>query len=203
MQDGLEEIIFIQDYEISTNEDESDNKSNEINNIKDDDSNQNIIINEEQEKVMEKEISNSLEKNTVSDDVLKLNKEIELLKKENTSINKKIDELQNMQLYFYHHISPLQNSRDTSKSIYYYFYEYLIGKKKIKVFDKLKEIFSKIKASNDDDLQKMKKFLKFIFFINKYNNKIFHRNISTYMEKIINNISEKKQYPLMPGFSFK
>ena len=108
-----------------------------------------------------------------------------------------------MQLFFFHHISLLQNARDTSKSIYYYFYEYLFNKKKITVFDKLKEILSVLKSTKDKDLQKMVKFLKFIFFLNKYNNKLLHRSISTYTENLLNKISEKKDFPFIPGFTFK
>ena len=207
-EDGLKEEIIQQDNEISTNEDEDDNKSKEINDIKNNDSNQNKIVNEESEDIIEEEeqVNTSLGKISDSDETkLKLEKEIELLKKENISINKKIDELQNMQLLFYHHISLLQNARDTSKSIYYYFYEYFVSKDKKKIFERLKEIFLKIKKEEDDniDLQKMKKFLKFIFFLNKYNNKILHRSMSTCMEKLLNKISEKKEYPFMPGFTFK
>lgn len=201
IEDGLEEISMQQDNDVSTNEDEYDSKSNETkeDNI---DSNQNKIINEESKE--EAQIINPLNEMSDPDESKnKLEKEIELLKKENISINKRIDELQNMQLFFFHHISLLQNARDTSKSIYYYFYEFLLKKKKIKVFDKLKEILSVLKEAENKDLQKMGKFLKFIFFLNKYNNKLLHRSISTYTEKLLNKISEKKEYPLMPGFTFK
>ena len=76
-------------------------------------------------------------------------------------------------------------------------------KKKLNLFYKLKEILSVLKEEENKDLQKMWIYLKFIFFLNKYNNKILHRNISTYTEKLVNKISEKKEYLFMPGFTFK
>ena len=196
-EDGLEEITLKQENDISINEDEYDNNSIEIN---DDnrDSNNNNITNEELEECLEKEdqISNLLKIMTDSDEPkYNLEKEIELLNKENISINKKIEELQNRQIFFSHHISLLKSALYTSKSICYYFYEYLLSKKRIKILDKLKEILSTLKGTENQNLQKMAKFLKFIFFLNKYNNKLLYRNISTY--------SEKKYYPLMPGFTFK
>ena len=133
-EDGLEEVSIQQDNDVYTNGDEEgcDSKSNDIIDVNKD-SNQNKIINKESEESIEEEeqIINPKKKMSDPDESkYKLKEDIELLKKENVLINKKIEELEKMQLFFFHNISLLQNARDTSKSIYYYLYEYLFGKKK-------------------------------------------------------------------------
>ena len=117
------------------------------------------------------------------------------LEKKLENHSERIEKLENNQKLMYYQISMYQ-SRDISKSIYYYFVKHLNIPNAEKPFFDLKEIMEYLNKSDDgkysqEDKKKLIKFFKSLFFINKVHNKILHHNLTTKVQQTINQIKDK------------
>ena len=119
------------------------------------------------------------------------------------TLQKKINKLEKNQLFLFHEVSILHNCRDISKSIFFYYYQYITKEiKEEDPFNRLKIILNSLKNKNDEMSKKMAKFLRLIFFINRYCNKVLHRKIENETKKYIEKEVKKAEMPFMPAFSF-
>ena len=121
----------------------------------------------------------------------------------------RINRLEMNQIFLYNQIGLYQSSRDIFKSVSYYYYEYLdMSEAHLTNFDKLKKIIIFLQETDEDksksmtkiDMSKDKKiiflkYFKFHFFINRFCNKLKHRNFRESQKKIID---EKKIEDLLP-----
>ena len=136
-----------------------------------------------------------------------------------SNLNTKIENLEKNQLLLFHQISMHQTSRDISKSINYYFYQYLnLRRVNTNSFEKLKAILNYIEEKDEDKLKKLKSrgameipddlkqkladYFRVHFFVNKVSNKIVHRNFTEEQKKILESKKEKEFVPLIPSFEF-
>jgi hypothetical protein len=165
---------------------------------------------EKEKKQREKEINELREK---------MEKELNQIKEGNGALNKRIQKLEINQLLLYHQISMFQTSRDIYKSIFYYYFEYLGLNRICKTnFDKLKAIMDYIVEKDENKMksmqylnspilqqdlkQKLGKYFKLHFFVNKVINKIVHRNFEDEKKRIIEEQKDNELLPLIPSFDF-
>ena len=130
-------------------------------------------------------------------------------KKQYESIQQKVDLLEKHQVLLYNQIALYQTSRDNGKSIFFYLYQYfeLSGDKN--QFDKTKKIFEYLDSAENTDkmtqTQKfaLNKFLKILFFVNRYHNKILHRQLKSKTLNLIKEIQKRdKNFRVFPGFNY-
>ena len=153
------------------------------------------------------------------DTIGSLNIKIEENKDTISNLNIKIEHLEKNQLLLFHQISMYQTSRDISKSINYYFYEYLnLRQVNTNGFEKLKAILNYIEEKDEDKLKKLKSrgaidipgdlkqklanYFRVHFFVNKVSNKIVHRNFTEEQKRILEEKKENDFMPLIPSFEF-
>ena len=149
-----------------------------------------------------------------------LKEEVTGLKTGNELLNKRIQKLETNQLLLYHQISMYQTSRDIYKSIYYYFFDYLELKKICpNNFEKLKAVIDFIIETDENKLktmqydkapiipadlrQKLAKYFRLHFFLNKVSNKIVHRNFTEEQKRLLEEQNNDDILPLIPGFDFE
>lgn len=133
---------------------------------------------------------------------LELNKTKAKLDNTELELSTRINNLENNQTLMFYQISMYQ-SRDISKSIYFFFTQYLNIKNEPKPFFDLKNIMQYLKG---DDVTKfsqkekkiLSKFFKSLFFVNKVNNKILHRNMDSITQKAINDMKNNDLLSLIP-----
>ena len=132
--------------------------------------------------------------------VFKLQEELKNTKAELTETKKdlstKIEKLAYNQKLMYYMIS-MYHSRDISKSIYFYFAKHLKIKNNVKTFFDLKEIMLLLDKNGgkttylESEKEKLRKFFKSLFFVNKVGNKVMHNNISSKLQKEINEMKNE------------
>ena len=195
-------------------------KSKDISKIKSDKKNIKNIKNEE---------SNVIDKSNMKNDEDKFNKDnisyeklvqmVFELKQDNIDTKKevektkeellaKIKKLEDNQKLMYYLIS-MYHSRDMSKSIYFYFAKHLNIKNNEKPFFDLKEIMEYLAKNggkttySENEKEKFRKFFKSLFFVNNVNNKVMHNNISSKLQKEINEFkNEDDLLSLIPTMSY-
>ena len=135
--------------------------------------------------------------------VLTDNNSNKLILKALKTLQKKINNLEKNQFLLFHEISILHNCRDISKSIFFYYYQYITKEAKEEdPFNRLKIILNTLKNKDDEVSKKMEKFLRLIFFINRYCNKVLHRKVENETKKYIEKEVKRAEIPFMPAFSF-
>ena len=118
-------------------------------------------------------------------------------------LEKKINKLEKNQSLLFHQISKFQYCRDISKSIYFYYYQYItIQGNEGDPFKSLKFILNELKNKDDEILKQMGKFLRLIFFINLYCNEVRHRKFENETQKNIEREVKRVEIPFMQEFSF-
>ena len=113
----------------------------------------------------------------------RIQKQEERIQKQEECIQKheeRIQNLENNQRLLYYQLSMYQ-SRDISKSIYYYFCQHLGNENSSKAFFDLQRVMTDLLygfniSYNEEQRKKLRKFLKTLFFVNKVNNRILHNN---------------------------
>ena len=121
----------------------------------------------------------------------------------------KVDLLEKNQAQLYNQFALYQTSRDNSKSIFFYLYKYFELSGDSNQFDKTKKIFQYLDSKEETDKlnEKQKialnKFLKILFFVNQYHNKILHRQLKTKTLKLIKEIQKRdKNLLVFPDFNY-
>ena len=154
---------------------------------------------------MENSNLTEIEKNLIS--IIKImRKEFSEKTKE---FSERIENLEKHQLLLYHQSALYQNSRDITKSIFYYLYKYFGFNDCDNYFQKIGVVIEYLENKRDieslskEKKFKIKKFLKIAFFLNKYHNKILHRLISSSTENLIKDIQKKRNLPVFPDFTYK
>ena len=132
-------------------------------------------------------------------------KELEKTKEELLAKIKKLEDNQKLMYY----LISMYHSRDMSKSIYFYFAKHLNIKNHEKPFFDLKEIMEYLAKNggkttySENEKEKFRKFFKSLFFVNNVNNKVMHNNISSKLQKEINEFkNEDDLLSLIPTMSY-
>ena len=132
-------------------------------------------------------------------------KEVEKTKEELLAKIKKLEDNQKLMYY----LISMYHSRDMSKSIYFYFAKHLNIKNHEKPFFDLKEIMEYLAKNggkttySENEKEKFRKFFKSLFFVNNVNNKVMHNNISSKLQKEINEFkNEDDLLSLIPTMSY-
>ena len=117
-------------------------------------------------------------------------------------LSTRINKLENNQKLMYYQTLMYQ-ARDIAKSIYYFFTKHLKISHESKPFFDLKNIMEYLNKNegnySKEDKKILRKFFKSLFFTNKANNKILHRNLSTRVQEAINEVANKDDLlPLIP-----
>ena len=117
-------------------------------------------------------------------------------------LSTRINKLENNQKLMYYQTLMYQ-TRDIAKSIYYFFSKHLKISHESKPFFDLKNIMEYLNKNegnySEEDKKILRKFFKSLFFTNKVNNKILHRNLSTRVQEAINEVANKDDLlPLIP-----
>ena len=140
--------------------------------------------------------------------------ELSQTKQEHADTTKKllerIERLEKNQKLMYYQIS-MYHSRDISKNIYYYFAKHLNIPNHQKPFHDLVDIMDYLKKDGNttiyskNEKEKLRKFFKSIFFVNKVNNRTMHNNLTTNLQNDINKYKTKEDellLSLIPPMSF-
>ena len=151
---------------------------------------------------------NKLEKNVLEKDNIIDNMKEDISKLSKLSV--RVSVLEEHAVLFYNQIALYQNSRDDGKSIFYYLYKYFGLTDDDNLFHKTKRVLKYLNEDTDTDkitmYQKLvlKKFLKIMFFLNFYHNKILHAEILSSTKEVLNNIQKKdnKHFPIFPEFNY-
>ena len=124
-------------------------------------------------------------------------------------IQQRVDLLEKNQAQLYNQFALYQTSRDNGKSIFFYLYKYFELSGDSNQFDKTKKIFQYLDSKEETDklneTQKiaLNKFLKILFFVNQYHNKILHRQLKTKTLKLIKEIQKRdKNFRVFPDFNY-
>ena len=132
------------------------------------------------------------------------------LKETETKLSERIDLLEKHQVLLYNQMALYQTSRDNGKSIFFYLYQYFELNGKEKLFDKTKEVFNYLEEkkstiqANEHQKLIMKKFLRIMYFINQYHNKILHNQLKSKTKKLIKQIQQNdKSFRVFPEFNYK
>ena len=118
----------------------------------------------------------------------------------------RIQNLENNQRLLYYQLSMYQ-SRDISKSIYYYFCQHLGNENSSKAFFDLQRVMTDLLygfniSYNEEQRKKLRKFFKTLFFVNKVNNRILHNNLSTNVKNAINEKKKDDLLSLIPPLGY-
>ena len=159
-------------------------------------------------------LDNKAELNKTKEELSTIKEELSKTKEEHADTTKKlltrIEKLEKNQKLMYYQIS-MYHSRDISKNIYYYFAKHLNIPNHHKPFFDLVDIMEYIKKDgkktiySENEKEKLRKFFKSIFFVNKVNNRTMHNNLTSNLQ---NNINEYKSdenddlLSLIPPMSF-
>lgn len=204
IQNNIRSDILLTGNIISQTENKEGNKLNmEYEHIKNDEIN-NIF------KQIKESPSLFTQKETLMFNLLeKFNDELKESKIKYESLQQRIDLLEKHQALLYNQIALYQTSRDNGKSIFFYLYKYFELNGDRNLFDKTKKIFqyldSKDKTDKLTQTQKiaLNKFLKILFFVNRYHNKILHKQLKTKTLKLIKEIQKRdKNFSVFPDFNY-
>ena len=140
-----------------------------------------------------------------------VNNELKETKKNSEELSKRFDLLQKNQALLLTQISLYQNSRDNGKSIFLYLHKYFGLEESQTHFEKTKQVFNYLEQKDDTSKitrsQKfiLKKFLKIMFFVNRYHNKILHKQLKSTTKSLISEVQKKnKDLPsVFPEFNYK
>ena len=139
----------------------------------------------------------------------KFNAELKESKIQYESLQQRIDLLEKNQALLYNQITLYQTSRDNGKSIFFYLYKYFELNGYRNQFDKTKKIFQYLDSKDKTDkltkTQKiaLNKFLKILFFVNRYHNKILHKRLKTKTLNLNKDIQKiDKNFLVFPDFNY-
>ena len=101
----------------------------------------------------------------------------------------------------------MYQSRDISKSIYFYFCQHLGNENSDKPFFDLQKVMTDLlygfKISYSEEQRKiLRKFFKTLFFVNKVNNRILHNNISSNAQNAIKQKKKDNLLSLIPPLGY-
>ena len=127
-------------------------------------------------------------------------------------LSQRILALEEYQVIVYHQLALYQNSRGSEKSIFSYLYKYFDLKGIVgddDVFKKTQKVFEHLEKKEDSKFIKkeqkpaVRKFLRILFFINSYHNRILHNLLTTKTKKLLESIQRNnKNIAVFPDFNY-
>ena len=127
-------------------------------------------------------------------------------------LSQRILALEEYQVIVYHQLALYQNSRGSEKSIFSYLYKYFDLKGIVgddDVFKKTQKVFEYLEEKEDSKFIKkeqkpaVRKFLRILFFINSYHNRILHNLLTTKTKKLLESIQRNnKNIAVFPDFNY-
>ena len=134
--------------------------------------------------------------------VITLQKETKEFSEKIPKLEERVEKLEKNQKLLFYQLSMYQ-FRDMAKNIYYYFAQHLKLKNEEKPFYDLKNIMKYLKGNkseiySEDEMTKLRKFFKTIFFIMLVSNKILHNQLSSTIKNAINQTKDNDLLSLLP-----
>ena len=127
-------------------------------------------------------------------------------------LSQRILALEEYQVIVYHQLALYQNSRGSEKSIFSYLYKYFDLKGIVgddDVFKKTQKVFEYLEEKEDSKFIKkeqkpaVRKFLRILFFINSYHNRILRNLLTTKTKKLLESIQRNnKNISVFPDFNY-
>ena len=184
----------------------NENNINNINiNLNNAQNNNGNIIHENNQDRKDKEISE------IRAMIETLMEEQKQMKKDKKFLLDKIHDIEKHLILMHNQSALYQTSRDIGKSIFHYLYLYWhlgevkpLNEEMVIVLNNLTNNNNIQDSSLNDDLKKkLIKFLKYIYFMNEYLNKMLHKRLKSSTEKMLKDLkNDENYYKLFPGFYY-